>query len=203
MRFVLGLVLATVALGAALTDGVALGREAPSACARPAHVVVANSSARIVRRDSELWLCGKSRPEGYLLGNNSRSLTGASVTGHVRLAGRFVAWATELQDHERNYFYVRVRDAVRGGGHAFNTGGRADTDSGAGIGPATAVVVTSRGSVAWIAHNDSTGGYEVHSVVGNNRRLVSAASGIDPRSLASAGRTIYWTEDGNPRSASF
>jgi hypothetical protein len=87
--------------------------------------------------------------------------------------------------------------------NVYNTGGRPETDTGAGIGPATAVVVTSTGSIAWIAHDDATGGYEVHSASGGRQRLVSAGSGIDPHSLATTGSTIYWTEADSARSATF
>lgn len=76
-----------------------------------------------------------------------------------------------------------------------------------GTGPATAIVVKSDGSVAWIAEDnqeeEATGGhfYQVHELDGSGERLLDSGAGIAPESLALAGSTVYWTDDGKPESA--
>lgn len=72
-----------------------------------------------------------------------------------------------------------------------------------GVGPIDALVVKSDGAVAWIASLVGEGqhGYEVHAVDKTGSRLVASGTSIDPRSLALAGSTLYWTQGGVPMSA--
>jgi hypothetical protein len=69
-----------------------------------------------------------------------------------------------------------------------------------GTGPATAIVLKSDGSVAWIAENDalSTSGkyYEVHALDKSGSRVVAAGTDVEPESLALAGSMLYWTQNG-------
>jgi len=67
-----------------------------------------------------------------------------------------------------------------------------------GIGFTTTIVVKSDGAVAWIAGNEQN--YEVHALDKTGARLL-ASGNIDPKSLALAGSTLYWTEAGKPASA--
>jgi hypothetical protein len=71
-----------------------------------------------------------------------------------------------------------------------------------GIGGATAIVLKSDGAVAWIV---GVGGtvveYQVHAVDSKGSRVLASGPEIDPRSLALAGSTIYWTQGGKPFSA--
>jgi hypothetical protein len=64
-------------------------------------------------------------------------------------------------------------------------------------GPATDLVLASDGSLAWIAR------HELHRYnVGDNAdTVVDSGQDIQPRSLALAGRTIYWTKGSQPFSA--
>jgi hypothetical protein len=74
-----------------------------------------------------------------------------------------------------------------------------------GVGPALDVVVKGDGSVAWIVHNHLSSlvppKYEVHVVDRLGSRIVASNPDIGPSSLALAGSTLYWTQDGKPFSA--
>jgi hypothetical protein len=184
--------------------GTATGRNRANPCVGRATTVVANPNVRVIRRGAEFWACGKAWRRGHLLGRNGASLTSTQSVSNIRIAGRFVAWATSLQDHENGSFYVNVADAVRGGSHGYQTGSPPPDVLSAGIGPATAVVLQSAGGVAWIAQDESMPNrYEVHAVSAQGRRLLAAGLGIDPKSLASSGATVYWSQDGTAHAAAF
>jgi hypothetical protein len=82
------------------------------------------------------------------------------------------------------------------------TGTPVSFDLNYGVGPTTAIVVKSNGSVAWIANVSlEGGGYQVHAADTAGNRLLASGPGIDPMSLALAGSTLYWTQGGKPFSA--
>ena len=62
-------------------------------------------------------------------------------------------------------------------------------------GPVTALAVSPRGAVAAMQRG------RVWTVDGRGRRLVASGPGLDDRSLAGAGRTVYWRAGGAPASA--
>lgn len=67
--------------------------------------------------------------------------------------------------------------------------------------PASDLVLTPRGTVAWIRPGSGT--HDV-VVVGPGRPVLTtldAGPGVEPGSLAIAGRRVYWTNSGSPRSA--
>jgi hypothetical protein len=76
-----------------------------------------------------------------------------------------------------------------------------------GSGRVTALVVKSDGSVAWIAEDYAgtfpTGSrfYQVHELGASGESILASDAGIVPESLALAGNTLYWTEEGKPMSA--
>jgi len=71
-----------------------------------------------------------------------------------------------------------------------------------GIGPTTAIVVKPDGAVAWIVETGYPTEYQVHAVdKSGSSRTLAAGADIDPFSLALAGSTLYWTENGQPMSA--
>jgi hypothetical protein len=71
-----------------------------------------------------------------------------------------------------------------------------------GDGETTAIVLKRDGSVAWITDTvGSTNRYEVHTADQSGSHLLAVGSNIAPYSLALAGSTIYWTQDGKPTSA--
>jgi hypothetical protein len=71
-----------------------------------------------------------------------------------------------------------------------------------GDGPTAAIVVKRDGSVAWLLDRvTSANRYELHVRDTSGERVVAAGSDIDPRSVALAGSTLYWTEGAKPESA--
>ena len=65
-----------------------------------------------------------------------------------------------------------------------------------------AIVVKSDGAVAWIVRTDPEEGmYQVHALDQTGSRVLSTGSDIAPSSLALAGSTLYWTQGGEPHSA--
>jgi hypothetical protein len=76
-----------------------------------------------------------------------------------------------------------------------------------GIGPATAIVTKSNGSLAWIVEveeeSETTKApalYEVRAADRSGVRVLASGNGIAPNSLALAGSTVYWTQDGKAAS---
>ncbi|MGO9762758.1 MAG: hypothetical protein ACLP1Q_16010 [Solirubrobacteraceae bacterium] len=143
--------------------------------------------------------------------------TGTPVGGHglrlATLAGTMVAYEVAGGGPGGSYAYVVVSDLATGKVvHREPTGTPAHpepprTENGltvhrVGIGPATAIVVKSDGAVAWIVQTPrEDGSYQVHAVDKTGSRLLASGPDIDPSSLALAGSTLYWTEDGKPMSA--
>ena len=72
-----------------------------------------------------------------------------------------------------------------------------------GIGPTSAIVIKTDGSVAWIANAQEVegGGYQVHASDRAGSRLLASGTDIEPSSLALAGSTLYWMQNGKPQSA--
>jgi hypothetical protein len=71
-----------------------------------------------------------------------------------------------------------------------------------GIGLTTAIVVKSDGAVAWIVETGFPTEYQVHAVDKSGSRVLASGADIGPSSLALAGNTLYWTQGGQPFSAS-
>jgi hypothetical protein len=62
--------------------------------------------------------------------------------------------------------------------------------------------VTSNGSVAWIVNaGEAEGGHQLHAADMMGSRLVASGADIDPKSIAVAGRVLYWTQGGKAFSA--
>ena len=71
------------------------------------------------------------------------------------------------------------------------------------------MVLKTDGSVAWINEFGLVVNkfgtvhpmeYEVHAVDKNGSRVLGSGTNVDPHSLALAGSTLYWTQDGSPMS---
>jgi len=76
---------------------------------------------------------------------------------------------------------------------------------GSGIGPTVALVVTSRGAVAWTVRNSEVqcrpprfACYELWAFPTKGPAFISEWPGIDPNSLALGGDTLYWLVNGKP-----
>jgi hypothetical protein len=68
-----------------------------------------------------------------------------------------------------------------------------------GAGFTSVIVVKSDGAVAWITEGAFTD--EVHAVDRTGSRLLVSGPDIERSSLALAGSTLYWTQDGKPMSS--
>lgn len=66
---------------------------------------------------------------------------------------------------------------------------------------ATSFVLASDGAFAALTQPDGGGAIRVLTVAADHRTTVVASGAVTPGSLALAGRTFYWTQDGAPRSA--
>ena len=156
--------------------------------------------------------CAFNHHRSYELGIPfSGSETGGSSTGMFRLAGPIVAYetssTTEMFPGARYEDWIIVRNLATGRVlHKLPTGTEAAAKNrNVGIGPAYAIVLNSRGSVAWIAGTKSVAGtpgqYQVHAFDRTGARTLAVGADIAPTSLALAGSTLYWTQGGEPFSA--
>jgi hypothetical protein len=66
--------------------------------------------------------------------------------------------------------------------------------------PATDLVVTRTGAVAWIRAVGAAG-TQVAAVDANGQRVFETSASVEPGSLAVAGRRIYWTSGGEAQTA--
>lgn len=122
----------------------------------------------------------------------------------VRLAGRYVATAEEYTAASGDALgaVIQVRD-MRSGAlvQRFQSPGDPNTYD------VTDLELRTNGSVAWSARivqgMPATTTYEVRRfpTTESHSTILDSGPAIAPRSLALSGRTIYWTSDGAPRSA--
>ena len=171
-----GLVVGHEALG---RSGVATATPAGAPARDPASPAACIPAAgRVLHRGSALYACSDA---GRLL---------ALGPGHVdvvRSARGRVVYATSRCAGPRCAAEVDV--ARLPDGHRFLRARFADG------GPVTALAVSPRGAVAAMQRG------RVWTVDGRGRRLVASGPGLDDRSLAGAGRTVYWRAGGAPASA--
>jgi hypothetical protein len=138
----------------------------------------------------------------------------------VSLVGTKVAYGDELVSEDRyqtsegfSEWRVIVRDLRTGRIlHDVPMGAalRPDPEY-VGVGPAVAIVVRSDGAVAWIAedYERSSGAgtsaevpyFDVYAADKSGTRLLASGFDVNPSSLALAGDTLYWTQNGQPVSA--
>jgi hypothetical protein len=187
----IGGLLITAMLGAMASGAVADGASLRSTCATIGHTVQANAVARVFSLHPggsfEYHACvyGQRRNLGYF-GPRGRV---DGVSG-VELRGPYLGMVLSSTDCEHGYCgrdHVIVRDLRRPRGPAPGLA-------------AASYVLSDNGSFAVIGLPDPAGQSAVIAVVrGRPRTLDSGA--ITAGSLALAGRTLYWTRDGIPRSA--
>jgi hypothetical protein len=182
-------------------------------------VVAGSASAVVIERGDVLYGCLRSR--GRLVRLPDQDLLGPPETRayRPRLAGRFVAYASETESGSTVIvFNLRARRVARRAPAV--TDDPADPiDRPSRV---TSLVVRRDGSVAWIGigyrkvGENSCGPdctrdvlmdhHEVHAyVVGGRDVVLAEADGIGRRTLAMSedGRVLYWTRNGIPRSARF
>lgn len=142
---------------------------------------------------------------GRLIGGRSFRLDrpgGFAALQRTALSGLFVGYVERHTVKNNDQFAVRARDLRTGEDvHAWAENSEGPTQR--FYGP-TDLVVAPTGAIAWIVPFDSdadssTIRYEVRvSDAGRKAAVLDAGVGIDPKSLALAGSSLYWTHDGRP-----
>jgi hypothetical protein len=186
-------------------------------CRLPAHasLLLADSQAQVFESPSRglsgpfIEGCAYGRRRAYMLGvplGRPDPEGNEGVTREI-LAGTVVAYEFSAQpafgSGEGSTALVMVRD-LRSGKmlQKVPTGTPSVPRRGIGIGRALSLVVKSDGAVAWVAGAlPPEGYYQVHALDGSGSRVLATGRSIDPQSLALAGSTLYWTQEGKPFSA--
>jgi hypothetical protein len=178
------------------------------------HVLAADPQAQIYEAPMSLaypeflsiYGCSYGHKRSYLLGPaRYGSPSGAGGVSHESLNGSLVAYEEVSNRPCCRHWWVVVRDL--GSGHVLHrvpTGTPIKPEPlSVGIGLAVAIVVKRDGSVAWIVETgEEEGRYQVHAVDRSGSRVLASSPDIDPSSLALAGSTLYWTQGGQPATAS-
>jgi hypothetical protein len=174
--------------------------------------------------------CSRGR-RAYRLGfPHACDETGCVGVDKEILNGSIVAYEWERNTATNEEEYVIVRDLRTGKVlHAVPTGARLRPESGkVGVGRVTTMVVKSDGAVAWIAFDferspgplafrecqakgiiecrlpkalEELKCYDVYETDKTGTQLLASSTKVDPDSLALAGSTLYWTQNGKPMSA--
>jgi hypothetical protein len=188
-------------------------------------VVIADAQAEIYEaperpQNSEflgVYGCSFKDKRSYYLGPVPEAVGTPAGNGGVKretLAGTFAAYEESSSNPLGADWGVTVRNLRNGKVvHRVPTGTPSEAThtvdgvvvQNEGVGPAMAIVVKSDGAVAWIAQAPGGGEgyqYQVHALDKTGSRLLAASTEVDPFSLALAGSTLYWTQDGKPKSAS-
>jgi len=187
---------------------------APRIC-RPFHsrLLAADAQAQIYEayESRDLFVsvfgCVFGHRHSYELGGVDKCTGGPGACGGVvqpTLAGRLVAYGASLAFGEGGggEWWIVVRNLATGRIlHTLPTG-FPQFGLNRGIGNAQAIVLKSTGSVAWITGAGvSLGRYQVYAFDTGGQRRLATGPDIDPKSLALAGSTLYWTQAGKPMSA--
>lgn len=154
--------------------------------------------------------CAYGQKRSYLLGEAEEQIGGSGGGGSSgvqleTLAGSVVAYATSASYGDNGSRYVMVVRDLRTGRvlHKVITGTPAKPEAiPVSEGPATALVVKSDGAVAWILETGFPSMYQVYAIDKSGRRLLASSADIVPYSLALADNVLYWTQGGQPFSAS-
>jgi hypothetical protein len=161
------------------------------ACSAPAaKTTFATASARVFRVPGGrtyacLYRVGRSVSLGTSYVGSGPSL---DKLERIRLAGPYVAYVRFDYDHTFTTSRLAVRDLRTG---------RVVQRAGPLTSRVTDLELTQTGAAAWIS-DDGARSYEVW---GPNGKRLDAGTDIDPRSLAVAGSTVYWTRGGRSFSA--
>lgn len=203
---------------AAVSASAASGRQKALAKCQPGHsrLLAVDAQAQVYKMINEggpfleAYGCVYGR-RPYILGRlpeNSLSPGGAGGVELITLSGTMVAYQYSAFGEVGWKSWIIAVQSLRTGKylHKLPTGKLEEPSpnpESAGIGPALTIVIKSDGAVAWIAEDRelSENGppyYQVHALDKTGSRILAAGTGIDPRSLALAGSTLYWTKGGQP-----
>jgi hypothetical protein len=200
MKIPAAVAIATIALAGGVDNAAA---KSPACAKKGSKTVVSTHSVRVysvANRDDgrNLYGCLRSNDRRQLL---TRSFDDGYVTsagyGHVRVAGRFVAWDESYTDdsckadcppdYEVTTYTVSVRDLKRRKTQAVD--GKVDGR----------LVVTAGGAIAWTQNDGSE--VVVDAYDGGGARELDRGAEVGLRSLRLKGSTVSWTNGGESRSA--
>jgi hypothetical protein len=129
------------------------------------------------------------------------TLAGTMAAYEVSSGGPGASWLVVV----RNLATGKVVHGVPSGTPAHPEPSRTEpggTFTDLGIGPIESLVVKKDGAVAWIVDTSKENGdYQVHALDMTGERVLAVSPEIEPKSLALAGSTLYWTQGGVPESA--
>lgn len=154
--------------------------------------------------------CALGGTRSFVLGHAEGECDSGGCARHISrltLAGTVVAFERSASSEANpsvgfegsGEWIVVVRDLRTGRTlHSIPTGTPNPSVKGlVGNGETTALVVKPDGAVAWINNtSQESARYEVHAVDATGSRVLAVSSSIDRSSLALAGSTLYWTENG-------
>ena len=181
---------------------------ARKSCARTGDTVMKNGTVRIFSTDAvRVYSCHlKSRRRTFLTRHTADydSLEDYESFIRPRLAGRFVAFGDEFGCSRYGDCYGGVRVVDARSGENFADGGVFVPDGARNsrIPSLHALHLRPDGAAVFIAGPTFDQPYEIVRIgVGDPLRLDQG--NIDPRSLATNARRIYWTRDGQPFTATW
>ncbi len=206
LAFALIAALVTAAPAQAATAGDAKKRKRAPTCKRKGSKTVRqNRDARVFQKDAgaertRLYGCLKRRGKSIRLAEayDDGYVTSTSYR-EVRLAGRFVAWEDVSTDisckadcppgYNPDTTTIQVYDLARRRERSFS--GTVLNES---------LVLTRRGSVAWLQRTSPGTVVEVHIAEGSTTRMLDRGN-VDPDSLRVNGGTLFWMKDGAQQSS--
>jgi hypothetical protein len=215
-RAIAWIVVALVAAGGAA--GAQGSTRSTGAC--PAHrsvVLASTKTTRAFAHGGLVYVCrigGRPQVLGpHRPGTACFSCTDVLSVDRVQLAGRFAAWeATCLCDHGNARRYLVEMSSVYGRPHRRSLatgqlppGTTSDPDS-EGIGPTRALIVTRRGSVAWIARDRYSSDHSLEvwvAEIHERARRVDRDPSVSPTLLVAKGHRLTWRRGQESRSVPF
>jgi hypothetical protein len=166
-------------------------------CRTAGVTVVANAKVRVYYRFATgggrfYYACDVRRKRRRSLGIDTG--LGDGITHRIALVGRHVAFEDVICERSNCYATVYRFDVVSNGVQILNDPGT----KGAAV---TDLRLSAKRTVYWIRRTAE--GYAVlRGVPGGSPQVLENAPGVQPGSLATAGRTVYWTTAGEARSFS-
>lgn len=165
-------------------------------CRSDGVTVVANAKVRVYYRFSPgggrtYYACDVRRTRRRSIGIDTG--LGDGITRHLALVGRHVAFEDVICERSNCYATVYRFDVV-------SNRVQIVTDDTEGL-AVTDLKLSAKRTVYWIRRTAE--GYAVfRGVPGSSPQVLENAPGVQPGSLATAGRTVYWTTAGEARSLS-
>jgi hypothetical protein len=202
IAFSLAVFVAAIAAGSLVS---AAGSGAPHARKRcpPAHATVVASGRLAVayKRGDAAYACYRRTGRRLSIGSEGPSSSCSEAVSLIRISSRYAAWNVEQFCFAQAQYHIFRANLKKGQllkGEPTGTPScpSATPSCGAvGNGPASALVLTKRASVAWIAGSGET--VEVWSYDHAGRKLLARGSAIDRAYLRLRHNEISWREAGD------